>query len=78
MLAQFALLLEVLRGKDIAIMKSDIPLVIVACEKEGMGLVHRRGLQRDVHLRFPGCEREEHAGFYRGTDFHLAITDEAR
>ncbi|MDH3600027.1 MAG: hypothetical protein OEU26_10365 [Candidatus Tectomicrobia bacterium] len=51
-----------------------IPLVVVACEREGMGLVQRLGLQRDVHFRFPGCEREEHAGFYRSAHFHLAIT----
>jgi nucleoside phosphorylase len=51
-----------------------IPLVVVACEREGMGLVQRSGLQREPHFHFPGGEREAQAGFYFGPRFHLAIT----
>jgi len=50
------------------------PLVVVASEKEGMGLVKRLGLRRDPEIRLPGLCREKNSGLYCGDKLNLAIT----
>jgi len=51
-----------------------LPLVVIASEKEGIGLVRRLGLRRDASIRLPGLSREQDAGLYRGKRLNLAIT----
>ncbi len=55
-------------------MSKPVPLVVVASEKEAVGLVPQLGLQRDLSFDFPLRERESNIGFYRGTSCNLAIT----
>jgi hypothetical protein len=50
------------------------PLIVVASEREGMGLVQRLALRREPLFCFPGRMREASAGFYTSHPFHLAIT----
>lgn len=54
----------------------NLPLVIVATEKEGLGFVNGFGLERDSNLRIPlpGLKKEKNAGLYYGSQLNLAIT----
>ncbi len=51
-----------------------LPLIVIAAEREALGLVDRLGLRRDRGIRFPRHETESHTGFYRGHRLNLAIT----